>query len=210
MYHWGKIIFLDFEIDTDLLLFRERSMLLVPDSHEENRFVVLSSSEGTEFIVGSSTEGQYELLKSFFQRVYPCSIQKCEPPDGFVEGKILLNSRKNRKREDFYYPSFMRNIINIPSMIPDVKLQYQTVVRSSVSLFRRKKYSFAVLIGYTGNAESLKAVEAVITDEVLRLKRRFGWKFRVMKKNARLRSFSMTDSFNLSSFMRITSDEDLV
>ncbi len=210
LYHWGRIVFLETGFDTDLLLYRERSTLLLPDRHEENRFVVTSGRDGTFFYIGSSSEGQFQMLKSFFERVYPCTVRKCGAPDGFIEGRVYINSRRNRKREDFYYPSFMRNVINIPSMIPGLEIQYQALVKSSFSLLRRRKYSFAVLIGYTGNAESVKAADEAVKDEMLRLKRRFGWKFRMKRKSGRLRSFSMVDPFSLSSFIRITADEEMV
>lgn len=210
MYYWARIADSGAASGTDLLMYRERSSLLIPDRHEENRFVVLSTKDSTQFLIGSSSEGQLKLLASFFERLYSCSVVKCDPPESFVEGRILINTRRNRKKADFYYPSFFRSIINIPSMVPGIKMQYETVIRSSVSLLGKRRYSFAILIGYTGNAESLKVVENTIADEVTRLKKRFRWKFSVRKKNARLRSFILRDPFSLSSFVRIPSDETMV
>lgn len=210
MYYWAKITDSGAEKGTDLLMYRERSGLLIPDRHEENRFVVLSEKDSTRFLIGSTSEGQLKLMASFFERIYSSSVVKCDPPNGFVEGRILINTRRNRKKTDFYYPSFIRSIINIPSMVPGIQMRYETIIRSSLSILGRRRYTFAILIGYTGNAESLKVVENTVRDEVTRLRKRFRWKFVIKKKNSRLRSYNMKDPFSLSSFLRIPSDEPMV
>lgn len=203
MYYWGRIEVANVYGEMDLLHYREKSMLLLPDRGEENRFAVISGSSGTQFLIGSTSLSQFNMLKSFFSHVYNAEVRECGPPEEFVKGRILLNSRRNRRKIDFHYPSFMQNIVEIPSLIPDVKINYQTVIRTSVSARGRKRFNFAVIVGYTGNTDSVDAIESVIMDEVSRLRKRYRWKFRIRGKNSRVKSYPMTDSFCLSSFVGV-------
>lgn len=193
---------------TDLLLYKERSELLVPDINEENRFLIESQGKSIVFMIGSTSEGQYLTLKAFFERLYSIRIERCDTPDRFLSGRILLNGRRNGRKTDFYYPSFVRNLVNLPSMLPELRLQYQAVIRSSISLLGHKRYSFAVLIGYTGNTESAKTVEGYLKQETARMRKRFGWKLRMKKSAGRLRPSVLRESFVLSSFVRVPFDEE--
>ncbi len=208
MYYWGLLSFIQSDVPTDLLLYRERSTLLIPDSGEENRFVVQSIHGTIQYLIGSTSEGQYNLMKSFFERVYDCSVNRCEPPDRMAGGRVLLNSWRNRRRRDFYYPSFIRNMINLPDMASGLEFQYQVVIRSSEGVFRKRKFSFAILFGYSGSSESIKAAEVSMADEIRRLRKRFRWKLVRKRNNGRLSAFSMTDPFSLSTFVRVPAAED--
>ncbi len=207
MYHWGKINFTDTQIETDLLLYRERASLLIPDYGEENRFVVVSRNENVSFLIGSTSPGQYDLLKSFFQRIYPCKVRKSEPPMHVVGGHIILNSRRNGKRRDFFYPSFLRNVINISTMLNGITVQYQVIIRSRAFL-HRKRYSFALAIGYLGDAEASGAFSQAVRGELDRLRRRFSWKMKLRRRDSRLSQFTFEDPFALSTFVHVPVSEE--
>ena len=204
---WGIITFNAEDIKTDLIMYRERCPLLIPDYHEENRFVVISQNGSTSFFIGSSSDGQFTIMKSFFERIYNCSVELSGPPPRTLHSVLYVNSRRNRKFRDFYYPQFMRNIVNVPNMVPEIQAVYSVIIRSGKSLTGRKKYSFGFVLGTTSGQEIEKALMDIMDQEIRRLRLRFRFRLRRRKKDARLFPLIMDDPFTLSSFVRIPEDE---
>lgn len=205
--HWGKIVFQSEGIRTDLLLYRERSALLIPDLHEENRFVAVSREGSTSFFIGSSSEGQFALLKSFFQRVYDCTVEPDPGPKPTLRCRIYTNVHRNRKFIDFYYPQFVRSAVNVPNMIPGIEASYTVIIRSGKSITRKRKFSFAIVTGSVSGEEEKLSLLNTLDQEVTRMRERFRYKLRVHRRNSKLRSVLFDDPFVLCSFVRIPEDE---
>lgn len=207
MYYWGTVDVKEHRIKTDLLAYKERSVLLLPEIGEENRFMINSQRGTVEYRIGSSSQGQFEFMKAFFEELYGVEVISCDPPESPMNGRVIQNSRRNGKKVDFYYPSFLAAVVNIPNMIPEIRIQYQVVIRSSRNFMGKKRYSFVLLIGDTGSSESSVLVSDLLKNEFRSLRRRYRWRFTQKRNAGRLRPTVLKEPFSLSSFVRIVSIE---
>ncbi len=208
---WGKFHFVkeDDAIRTDLMLYRDRSHFLLPPRGEENRFMVSADDEEIRFYIGSTSLESYSTLERFFTRLYKCYVIENEPGRIRSSNGILLSSRAlSRKRHGSYSPWFIKNMIYLPSSIPDLRMDYEVVIRSSENFARGRRYNFALHLRPDYEGGTRGRVKSFIRSEVSRLRKESGWSLRISgNSKKRMRSDLFRDASSLCTFVRVPEDE---
>ncbi len=210
-YSWGRFYFKSPDIKTDLLLYKDRSYLLLPSEGEENRFLVKAAGDAIEFYIGSTSISGFQAMRGFFSKLYDCRIDEEEPerldsPDSIA----LLNKKYLRKKGFAYFPGFVSNILYLPSAIDGLELQYEVVIRSSVSLRNKRLYNFCTYVTFDYGGKPVEEVTAYISNDLSRLAKERKWRLKLRKgKKARFRTDLLSNSFDLCNFVRVPSDEGM-
>ena len=210
-YSWGRFYFKSPDIRTDLLLYKDRSYLLLPSEGEENRFLAKASSDSIEFYIGSTSIAGFQAMRGFFSKLYDCRIDEEEPERlDAPESIALLNRHYIRKKSFSYFPGFMSNILYLPSAIDALELQYEVVIRSSVSWRKDKLYNFCTYVTMDFDGRPAKEIKGYINNDVSRLAKERKWRLKLKKGGrVRFRTDLLSDSFDLCNFVRIPSDEGI-
>lgn len=209
-YHWGRFYFTDENIRTDFLLYRDRSYLALPSEGEENRFLIQSSDTNIDFYVGSTSMENYTTIQKFFEKLYSCYIKDEIPSPLNANGSVTLRNSKQSRRHGFrYFPGFIKNVIYLPSSVPDLTLQYEVIIRSRESrLTGRKRFNFCTSVRTEYHGGSIRSVSDYIKGEVARLRKDRNWRMKVSRSGrARFRADIFSDPLLLSNFVRVPEDE---
>lgn len=210
MFRWGRFYFTEESIKTDFLLYRDRGYLALPSEGEENRFLVHSDDSRIEFYVGSTSESNFRTLQKFFEKLYNCYIREENPeriePDTSL---VLKNGRKFRHHGFNYFPGFIRNMIYLPSSVPDLTLQYEVIIKSSIRpISHRKLFNFCTLVRTKTEGADPDSVNDYVKGEITRLEEQKKWRMKtVTGRRSSFRADTFRDPLILSNFMRIPEDE---
>lgn len=197
------IVFTDSNLKTDLLLFRNHAEMLVPPRKYFNEFILYSEGGNTHFYIGSSSNGAYELLRSFFTRLYPCYVKESNPSIKRGRGRIYYVSREKKKSFEYYFPDLLNSIATLAAMFPECNIAYLCRVYSSLSLSGRK---YGLFIRISSCEEYNKEIMEFLDQQIRSLKKRHGIKMKRCRFVIPLRKNSMSMAFNLASFIRIPED----
>lgn len=208
-YRWGKFRFKKSGMRTDLNLYRDRAYLTLPSDREENRFLIDSEKDRVDFYAGSTSDEDFRAFEAFFTTQYDLYTTSESVPPIEADGVVtLLNRAFSRKRGFSYFPSFLRNIILLPSSLPRLRLQYEVIIRSSRSLRKRKRYNFCTIIRYRYDTKTSDRVRDYVVNEVLRLRDDGKWSAAASFGNrVRFRTDLLDDPFMLCNFVRVPEDE---
>ena len=207
---WRLLVFNDpSDIGTDLLLYKDRSYLLLPSPGEENRFVIKADSDDIDFYAGSTSLKNLDMMSSFFQKMYNSRSDDHSGPDGeYMENLVIANSRSNRRFQMFYHPAFVRNIMQIPHHLNDVALSYEVVIRSSISPLGRKRYSFYINLGMSAEDNVRDEVLYSVRENIRNVREEAKWKMILRKgRDFSFRFDLLKKPFALSTFVNVPTDE---
>ncbi len=208
---WGRFHFTKEKsaIMTDLLLYRDRSYLLLPSEGDENRFLVHSHDSGVHFFIGSSSLENYNMMEKFFTRIYKCYIREEEPE--IIDSGLsvaLVNKRQLRKIGFNYFPGFVKNMIYLPSSVPNLSMQYEVIIRSSQSLRKERLYNFASHLKMDYDGGSPGRLKGHIRNEVMRLRKEKKWRLKMKNGGKiRFRKDLLREPGFLCNFVRVPEDE---
>lgn len=209
---WGKITFTSENLKTDFMLYKELSYLLIPSESQENRFVINSGENYVHFYLGSTSYRNFAMMESFFTRIYDCVVEPVEQPSFQFARKILVtNSPRNKRRGDFYYPEFIRNVVYLPFSLRNMNMSYQIAIRSSVSKLRKeKRFSMFMFVGFDGDEGSINEAIHYFRKEMRSIKSEKRWGLKIIKERdkIRVRTNVLYRSFNLANFIRIPEDQE--
>lgn len=210
MYRWGRFYFTEESIKTDFLLYKDRGYLALPSEGEENRFLVHSDDSRIEFYVGSSSETNFRTLQKFFEKLYNCYIREETPERIEADTSIVLKNGKPFRKSGFsFFPGFVRNVIYLPSSVPDLTLQYEVIVKSGIRpLSRRKQFNFCAVVRSRMEGANPDTVPDYVKGEITRLREEKKWRLKPVRgRKASFRLDVFRDPLILSNFMRIPEDE---
>lgn len=208
-YRWGKLNFKGPSVNTDLLLYKERSYLILPSEGEENRFFVSADESGVDFFIASSSVRNFQAMRGFFTKMYDCYASEEEPERIQSGGRFVMTNRNIMKKSAFsYFPEFLRNMIYLPSSVEDLKLQYEVIIRSSHNFRKRKLYNFCVYVRFETEGWNPDEMMVYVRNEVARLNSERKWKMGISTKGrVRFRTDKFDDPMKLCNFVRIPIDE---
>lgn len=208
---WGKFSFTreNNAIRTDLALYRDRSHLLLPAESEENRFLVSADEYSIQFFIGSTSLESFSTLEKFFTRMYKCYIMPDSPENLKPTHNIALSNRRIfRKKQLSYFPGFLKNMINLPSSIPDLKMEYEVIIRSDTSIFRAPRYNFLSLVRLEYTGSNPDRISDFLKNEVRRMKEEGNWKLKIKSRNlVKFKGNLLRDPTGLYNFVRVPEDE---
>ena len=131
---WSRLVFTSSDVQTDMLLYRDRSYLLIPSRNEENIFVAIPGGDRTEFYVYSTSLQDHANIREFFRKLYACELEKADPPELSGEMRlILVNSFLNRRVKEFHFSSLIASVVNFMGPVEGSTLRYAVKIRSAWS-----------------------------------------------------------------------------
>ena len=207
---WSRLVFTIPDVRTDMLLYRDRSYLLIPSRNEENEFVAIPGSDRTEFYVSSTSLQNHANIREFFRKLYSCELEKAEPPDLSGEMRlILVNSFLNRRLKDFHFGSLMASVVNFMEPVEGSTLRYAVKIRSYTGRFsREKRFSFIVSMSISGNKNTSSGFEDMVRKNLRRMRRESGWRMKIKRgRTVRFRTDTLSNPFCLNPFVIIPEDE---
>ncbi|MCL5441193.1 MAG: hypothetical protein M1468_00825 [Candidatus Thermoplasmatota archaeon] len=208
---WSRLVFTAPDVRTDMLLYRDRSYLLIPARNEENIFVAIPRGDRTEFYVSSSSLQDHANIREFFRKLYACELEKSEPPDLSGEMRlILVNSFLNRRVKEFHFSSLIASVVNFMGPIEGSTLRYAVKIRSYTGWFsREKRFSFIVFMSISGNKNTSAGFEDMVRKNLRRMRRESGWRMKIkVGRTVRFRTDTLSNPFCLNPFVIIPEDEN--
>lgn len=204
-----EMLFPDGEIRTDSLLYREKCHLLLPDPFTQNLFYSISDELQTRFFVASDSNVNLDRLKSFFQRLYGVNFEGVEQVADPGEYTAILNLKSPLLRErEFYYPGFVRNILDFNSVDRDSTIRYAVSIRSGDRIMsRNRSYGMSISVSFSSE-NSGRRLSPLISQEQRKLKQETGMKLKNMR-GRRMSDVSLKVPFNLINFIRVPAESDL-
>jgi len=194
-----------------MLLYRDRSYLLIPSRNEENVFVAIPRNDRTEFYVSSSSLQDHANIREFFRKLYACELEKAEPPDFSGEVRlILVNSFLNRHVKEFHFSSLIASVVNFMGPVDGNALRYVVKIRSYTGRFsREKRFSFIVSMSISGNKSVLSGFEDMVRKNLNRMRRESGWRMKIKRgRTVKFRTDILSNPFCLNPFVIIPEDEN--
>lgn len=220
VFRWGRINLTsgeDKRVLTDKVLYKDRSFLLLPKPSDVNRFYVRASEDRVEFRIGSTSYENFELMKGFFTKLYDCNVEDSEQPPPIVisrPGKVfwLANIRWFRRVKASHFPSFLSNLIYLPSSMPGLKLEYGVTIVSTKKLFNRIWFNFLISIRLDYGVRNMDIPLGYIRNEVRKLRKDWSWKMKIKGGGFFKRIIYRNDAFQdpslLYNFVRIPVEEE--
>jgi len=209
----SEVLFTIKDFRTDLLLYRERSALLIPDKNQRNMFVITNDGESIRYFLKSTTQTGLSYMKAFFSRLYMCNFEKGDPPETeplrvLVLGPALRNFRRRHK----YSPGFVRTLTGGLSSVRDLRYAVEVVIESSNRLSaRRRHYGFSIRITLSGDPVTFDPAIAVIRESIWEMREDKGPILRLTERRRfRLLRNLLKDPFQLCSVVRIPEEENLL
>ncbi|OWP56515.1 MAG: hypothetical protein B2I17_05465 [Thermoplasmatales archaeon B_DKE] len=207
---WSRIVFTGEDLQTDMLLYRDRAYLLIPSHGEENTFMTIAGDERTTFYVSSTSFQDHANVKEFFRRIYPCDLQESDPPDIRTEKRItLVNSFLNKRVREFFFGSLISSVINFSRPFKGSTLMYAVKIRSYTDRIRReKRFSFVVFLSVSENESMSPELENIVRQNLRRMRKESGWRMKIKRGTTiRFRANTLSNPFCLNPFVSIPEDE---
>lgn len=207
---WRVLAFNDLsDLGTDLFLYKDRSYLLLPSLGEENRFLIRAATDSVNFYIGSSSLKNLDMMSSFFQKMYNSKAEEGRDPSRTrMDNFVLLNSRVNKRFQEYYHPAFVRNIMQMPHHLRGLDLSYEVIIRSSSSPMRRRRFSFYIAIGIDADENIHEDAILAVKENIRSVREEARWKFILEKSEIGTFRFNLLKKpFALSSFVNIPTDE---
>ncbi|MHB1708909.1 MAG: hypothetical protein ACYCT2_05485 [Thermoplasmataceae archaeon] len=208
---WSRLVFTALDVRTDMLLYRDRSYLLIPSRNEENVFASIQRGDRTEFYVSSSSLQDHANIREFFRKLYACEFEKADSPDLSGEVRlILVNSFLNRRVKEFHFSSLIASVVNFIGPVEGSNLRYAVKIRSYMGrLSREKRFSFVVSFSISGNENTASGFEDMVRKNLRRMRRESGWRMKIKRgRTVRFRTDTLSNPFCLNPFVIIPEDEN--
>jgi hypothetical protein len=209
----SEVLFMIKDFRTDLLLYRERAALLIPDRDQRNTFVITNDGESIRYFLKSTSQTGLSYMKAFFSKLYMCNFEKMDPP-GFepLRTVVLKTALRNFRGRQKYSAGFVRTLTGGLSSVRDLMYTVEVIVESSNRLSaRRRHYGFSVRITLSGDPVTFDSAISVIRESLREMKEDKGPVLKLTeKKRFRLLRNLLKDPFQLSSVIRIPEDEGLL
>lgn len=205
-----ELVFTRDRIKTDLMLYKEKSELLIPSPGEENRFHALCTSTITRFFISSTSLESLSRMRFFFYRLYDAIAEETDISFGEYSHRIsLTNSTIMHRKVENYYPRFVKNVFELPEVIDDLPFLYTVVIRSSGHLLsKRLSFNFLTMISSTSD-DNISKLRNYLTQEIIAMKAEMKWKLK-MPRIPWMKDDIFRNPFNLVNFVRIPSEHDII
>jgi hypothetical protein len=209
----SEVLFMIKDFRTDLLLYRERSALLIPNRDERNTFAITYDGESVRYFLKSTTQTGLSYMKAFFSKLYMCNFEKNDPPE--IEPLRILVLRpalRNFGRSRKYSPGFVRTLTGGLSSVRDLKYAAEVIIESSSRMSaRRRHYGFSVRITLSGDPVTFDPAISVIRESIREMREDKGPTLRLTeRKRFRLLRNLLKDPFQLCSVVRVPEEESLL
>ena len=208
----SEVLFMIKDFRTDLLLYRERSALLIPDKNQRNTFVITNDGESIRYFLKSSTQTGLSYMKAFFSKLYMCNFEKRDPPENEPLRIVVLRpALRNFRGKQKYSAGFVRTLTGGLSSVRDLKYTAEVIIESSNrTSARRRHYGFSVRITLSGDPVTFDPAISVIRESLREMKEDKGPVLKLTeRKRFRLLRNLLKDPFQLCSVVRIPEDENL-
>ena len=213
-WHTAKITLeVDWKVQTDLLLYRELSSLLLPEPGGYNTFSIKIDREITSFFVSSSSEAGLDSIGSFFRKLYRCKAREVEFT-GQEGVRIFRIAPKPifRPKKYTYFPGLLNVVSRIPYLFDDLELTVHVTIISDLSIIKRKtKFSFWIDLALCGSPEHTDHAKRLIASSLENMRTDNGLPLRLLKEGKRslkIAPKAFAHSEDLATVVRLVGDED--
>ncbi len=205
-----EILFPEGEVKTDAMLYKEKSSLLVPEPFSQNIFYSISDELQTRFFIGSDSHANLDRLQSFFTRLYGATFEDSaikQVEEGFSISLRLKTPLFTEK--EFYYPGFVRNILDFNSIDRSSVIRYSvSIMAGEKRLLRPKAYGLSITLTFDSELHKSR-LAPLIDQETMKLSKETGIRGKI-KKSLKVRDTGFKNTFNLINFVRVPSEKDVV
>lgn len=209
----SEVLFVIKDFRTDLLLYRERAALLLPDKGQRNTFIISHDSEESRFFIKSSSQAGLAYMKAFFSKLYMCSFERQDPPQIEAHRTLIIRpSLRNFRRKQKYSAGFVRTLTQGLSSVRDITYRADVIIETSRPVSARSRhYGFSIRIQLSGDPMNFDPAISVIRESLRQMKEDHGLILKLgERKKFRLLRNLLKDPFQLSSVVRIPEDESPV
>jgi len=198
---------------TDMLLYRERAALLLPDKDQRNSFIISHDGNEVRFFIKSTTLAGLSYMKAFFSKLYLCNFERQDPPQiDALRILVIRPSLRNFRGKQKYSAGFVRTLTQGLASVRDLNYQAEVIIETSRPVSaRRRNYGFSIRIQLSGDPINFDPAISVIRESLRQMREDHGLVLKLNEsKKFRLLRNLLKDPFQLSSVVRIPEDESLV